>query len=133
MCLQILATNTEHETPDPASDKASQAAGTREYPKNHAESGPSQAGTKQGAKRKAASVCQDPVKSRLLEMAEVKHGQKMKILQLKEDILIMKKQKLEMQLKTSKCTCKNATGTASTSKTADSNNNRVNVWQPYAS
>nr|XP_034324621.1 myb/SANT-like DNA-binding domain-containing protein 3 [Crassostrea gigas] len=56
-------------------------------------------------KRKAAGPGrQDQVKNRLLEMAEihvVEHCKKMTILQLKEDILKLKKQKLENEIKLS--------------------------------
>ena len=46
---------------------------------------------------------QDEIKSRMLEMAEEEHKQKMKILQLKENILLLKKQKLEKELNSNVC------------------------------
>lgn len=66
---------------------------------------------------------QDQVKSRMLEMAEKEHEQKMKILQLKEEVLILKKQKLEKQLGNNVCN----------TVEIDSNNNSCGFWQPYAS
>ncbi|XP_061192433.1 uncharacterized protein LOC133200679 [Saccostrea echinata] len=53
-----------------------------------------------GTKQKAACPGhQDQVKNRLLEMAEIEHNEKkMTILQLKEDILKLKKQKLENEI-----------------------------------
>ena len=41
---------------------------------------------------------QEQVKSRLLEMAEAEHAAKMRVYQLKEDILRLKKRKLEESL-----------------------------------
>lgn len=49
-------------------------------------------------KRKAVPVPQQEVKCRLLEMAEIEHVQKMKILKLKEEIVVLKKEKLLREL-----------------------------------
>lgn len=65
-------------------------------------------------------------------MAEIQHS-KMTILQLKEDILKLKKRKLENEIKLSErdllvpqsSTCRDPLGT-------DSNNNSGYFWQPYA-
>ena len=54
---------------------------------------PQTASKASATKRKAAGPGrQDQVKNRLLEMAEIEHCKKMTILQLKEDILKLKKQ-----------------------------------------
>jgi hypothetical protein len=95
---------------------------------------PQTASIASATKRKAAGPGrQDQVKNRLLEMAEIEHCKKMTILQLKEDILKLKKQKLENEIKLSErdlpvpqpSTCGGPLGT-------DSNNNSGYFWQPYA-
>ncbi|XP_062584822.1 myb/SANT-like DNA-binding domain-containing protein 3 [Saccostrea cucullata] len=83
-----------------------------------------------GSKRKAAPGRQDQVKNRLLELAEIEHQKKMAILQLKEDILKLKKQKLENEIKSSEP--KLPVAPTTTYGSTDSNNNCGSFWQPYA-
>ncbi|XP_062619358.1 myb/SANT-like DNA-binding domain-containing protein 3 [Saccostrea cucullata] len=84
-----------------------------------------------GTKRKAAGPGrQDQVKNRLLEIAEIEHKKKMAILQLKEDILKLKKQKLENEIKLSEP--KLPVPPTTTYGSTDSNNNCGSFWQPYA-
>lgn len=63
---------------------------------------------------------QEQVKSRLLEMAEAEHAAKMRVYQLKEDILILKKRKLEESLSIS-----TETNRPSTS------NSVCSAWRPF--
>ena len=63
---------------------------------------------------------QEQVKSRLLEMAEAEHAAKMRVYQLKEDILRLKKRKLEESLSIS-----NEATRSGASKSACS------AWRPF--
>lgn len=117
---EIMTTNTIQEEAPRMSEKSAKQ--------------PQTASIASATKQKAAGPGrQDQVKNRLLEMAEIEHCKKMTIIQLKEDILKLKKQKLENEIKLSErdlpvpqpSTCGGPLGT-------DSNNNSGYFWQPYA-